>query len=206
MLRALIALAVAVIIVGASVLCALPFQSRVGHIVAFWPGIAVQWLFKPIGISFTDTLVFVSTLLFWWLSVWLVLRHVLPGRPISFDAALRCPYCKSRFELTWSRYWKDVSGLHVCSSCGRKSKLSTGFRYWGLYVPLLAISPFAVICVALLVYGTFVPRHDFEEHVRWFLGSPWFLGCFVVLCAPLFCIDRLFDARFRRLRVPKDAV
>jgi len=203
MRRALIALALGAIILGASVLCVLAFEPWIGRTVAFWPGFVVQRLLKLVGISVTNGVVFLSTLLFWWLAVWLALRFWLPGPPVfSNSAALICPFCKHQFPLTWRRYWKGTFGRHVCPSCGRSSKLRTGLLYWALYVPLLTITPFAALSFVLVVYRLVVPRH-FEEDVTWFLGSPWLVATLITLWAFLFPIDRMIDARFRKLHVPK---
>ncbi len=115
---------------------------------------------------------------------------------------MTCPFCTQSFPLTWRRYWKAPFGRHICPSCGRKSKLRTGFLYWALYVPLLMIAPFATLLVALLVYGLAFPR-SFEEDLAWFLGSPWSRIALLVLWVLLFPIDRMIDERFRKLQVPR---
>jgi len=205
MVRTVIALALAAIILGASTLCALPFESWIGRAVALWPGIMLQRLFRLVGISFTDGVVFLSTLLFWWLAVWLALRFWLSRTPeFSSSTALICPFCKHQFPLTWRRYWKNLSGRHVCPSCGQSSKIRGGFPYWALYLPLVSISPFAAIVFALAVYGFAVPKQHFDEDVTWFFASPWLVATLVALWALLFPIDRALDVRLRGLRAPKD--
>jgi len=204
MVRTIIALALAATIFGASILCALLFETWIGRAIALWPGIAVQRLLKLVGISFADKGVFLSTLLFWWLAVWLMLRFWLSRTPEFLNrTALTCPFCKHQFPLTWRRYWKNLSGRHVCPSCGQSSKVRTGWPYWVVYLPLLLISPFAVMSFASGIYGIVVPRHHFAEGVTWFLGSPWFVAILIALWALLFPIDRVFDVRLRGLQAPK---
>jgi len=207
MVRALVALALAATILGASVLFALPFGSRIGHMVAFWPGIAVRWLLKPVGIPMTGGLLSLSTLLFWWFVAWLVLLYAMPRRSVfSNEAALTCPFCKSRFPLTWRRYWRAAWGRHACPDCGRKSRLRTGLLYWALYVPAVTIAPFAAVCVGLVVYAVVVPPSVFEQGVMWFIEGPWLAGSLIASLVLLLPIDRAFDARFRSLEPPKDVV
>lgn len=204
MRRALIALALGTIILGTSVLClfVFDFEPWIGRTVAFWPGFVIQRLLKLVGISVTNGAVFLSTLLFWWLAVWLALRFWLRDSSVfSNSAALTCPFCKHRFPLTWRRYWKGTFGL-VCPSCGRMSKLRTGLLYWVLYMPLLTIIPFAALSFVLVVYRLIVPQR-FDEDLTWFFGSPWLVATLLAFWAFLLPIDRAVDARFRKLQIPK---
>lgn len=205
MVRATIAFALGAAILGASMLCALPFDTGIGRAIALWPGIAVQRLLKLVGISFADRGVFLSTLLFWWLAVSIMLRFWLSRTPGFLNrTALTCPFCKHQFPLTWRRYWTSLSGRHVCPSCEQRSKVRTGWPYWAVYLPLLLISPFAVVAFALGLYGIVVSRHHFNEGISWFLGSPWLVATLLALWALLFPIDRVFDVRLRGLQASKD--
>ena len=114
-----------------------------------------------------------------------------------------CPFCQHSFSLTWRRYWSAPLAKHACPRCGRKSKLSTGLIYWGVYVPLLIAAPFAIIFIALLAYGFAFPN-NLEENIVSFLCGPWLLIAWLGACALLFPIDRMVDARFRRLKAPTD--
>ena len=200
MRRALIALALGALIFGISLLCALAFEPSTGRMFALWPGIGVRRLLRLAGISTTNQFAFWPTVLFWWLAAWLVLRFGFQRSPLlSNHTGLTCPYCAHQFTLTWSRYLKSPFGRHVCPACGRNSRLRTGLRYWFLYLPLLLSSPFVVLLVGWMAYQVAFPRHA-EEHLPWFLGSPWPAVILAILFALLLPIDRAFNARFLKLR------
>src|SRR5687767_11510680 len=117
MVRMLIALALGATIFGASVICALPFEPWIARAISLWPGIAMQQLLELVGSSFAKRGVFLSTLLFWWLAAWLMLRIWLSRTPEFLNTtALTCPFCKHQFPLTWRRYWKHGRGRYVCPS------------------------------------------------------------------------------------------
>ena len=99
MRRALIALALAVLIVGASVLCFLAFEPALGPAFAFWPGFAAQRFLEALSVSATNRILFLPTLLFWWLVVWLVLRFGLPRLPVLSNSAAHPEPLKRR--STW---------------------------------------------------------------------------------------------------------
>ena len=37
---------------------------------------------------------------------------------------LECPYCRSKFKLTWKRYFLGPFSVHRCPECRRRSRLS----------------------------------------------------------------------------------
>lgn len=76
MRRVLIALGVAVIILGATTACFLLLEPTLGPRFAFWPGGAVQWLLEQFGVFTTNRIHLWVTLLFWWLAAWLVLGAI----------------------------------------------------------------------------------------------------------------------------------
>jgi len=78
MRRALIALAVALLIYGSSVACFLAFEPAIGPVTAFWPAVLFQLLLERAGIPTTNRIVVWPTLLFWWAAVWLALRVGMP--------------------------------------------------------------------------------------------------------------------------------
>lgn len=203
MRRVLIALALGIITLGTSIFCAVVFESLIDSTVALWPGLLVQRLLKTVGISITNGDVFLSTLLFWWLAAWLVLRSLITEAAVSNRATLTCPLCNHQFHLTWRRYWKAGFGRHVCPECGQRSKIRTGLLYWVLWALFFTITPFAVLSFALVVYQLVAPQYS-EESVIWFLGSRWLALTLIMLWAILLPIDREIDARFRKLTVPKD--
>ena len=170
---------------------------------ALWPGIFVRWLLKLAGISTPAQFVFWPTLLFWWLTVWLVLRFGLARSPrLAGPSALTCPFCTHQFPLTWRRYLTARFGRHVCPACGRRSTLGTGLVYWTLYAPLLLCAPFAALFIALLIYSVGFPQYS-EDDVVWFLGSPWLFAAFIASWALILPMDRALTARFLKLQAPK---
>jgi hypothetical protein len=98
MRRVLIALALAALILGASVLCFVAFEQTLGlsPLFAFWPGFAFQWILELFGISTTNRVVLWPTLLFWWLAVWLVLRFGWPRSPVLSNSAAHSEPLKQR--------------------------------------------------------------------------------------------------------------
>jgi hypothetical protein len=87
MRRVLIALALAALILGASVLCFLAFEPALGPAFAFWPGFAFQWLVEQLGIPTTNRIVLWPTLFFWWSVVWVALRFGWPRSPLLSNHA-----------------------------------------------------------------------------------------------------------------------
>ena len=119
---------------------------------------------------------------------------------------LRCPYCEHDFRLTWKRYWKSPFGTHTCPECGGKSKLSTGPGYWLVYLPALAISPLAVVVLAIIVSSIVAG----PEQTRKWLFTPH--GIEIALAGSILIpllvfppLDRMINTRFRKLRRMQEA-
>ena len=185
-------------------LCYVVFAPAIGRTFVLWPGFTVQRLLRLVDISITNQFVFWLTLLFWWFTVWLVLRFCLPrSRLMSGSAALTCPFCTHQFLLTWRRYWKAPFGRHVCPGCGKSSRLRAASLFWVLYLSFLIVTPIAALVLGLLVVQVTLPQHFKEEELAWFLGSPWVVVTLIVLLALLLPVDRAVDVRFRRLQAPK---
>jgi hypothetical protein len=111
---------------------------------------------------------------------------------------MNCPHCKAHITLTWRRYLKEPFGRHTCPECGRRSKLSTGWKYWLLYLPTLWLAPFFIIFVALFVDAVMFPR-QVESHIAALFAGPWLLITYLVLATGGVFIDRWADERMRRL-------
>ena len=91
MRRLIIALGVAIIILGATTTSFLLLEPTLGPNFAFWPGAAAQWLLEQFGVSTTNRIHPWATLLFWWAAAWVVLsaisrRNTLPNPGVHTDA------------------------------------------------------------------------------------------------------------------------
>jgi hypothetical protein len=88
MRRALIALVAAAVIVGATTVAFIFFEVALGPAFAFWPGFIVQRALEQVGILTTNRILPWTTLLFWWLAIWLALSLVSRRRPMQPNSAL----------------------------------------------------------------------------------------------------------------------
>ena len=79
---------------------------------------------------------------------------------------LACPHCGDSYFLTWSRYWREGSGKHVCPSCGLKSRLKVTPAYlvkalgtiWGSIAIAVAMCYSLTPATGYWLYFILVPR------------------------------------------------
>ena len=109
-----------------------------------------------------------------------------------------CPHCRHKFPLTWARYWREPFGRHTCPECRVRSTLSTGWKYWLLYLPALWLSPLLAIFIGLIAYAAIRPSGA-EDGMAEFFAGPWIFVAFFLLLGVCFAVDRIVDERYRRL-------
>jgi hypothetical protein len=81
MRRVLVALGLAVLVLGATIACFLAFEPALGPAFANWPGLGVQWLMEQLGVRMTNRLLPWASLGFWWLAFWVVLSTISRRTP-----------------------------------------------------------------------------------------------------------------------------
>ena len=96
MRRAAIALAIAIVITGATTLAYLWLEPRLSPMFAFWPGFIAQWALEHLGISTTNRILLWVTALFWWPVAWAALTgvtRVQPNPPVNAGARAGAAPC-----------------------------------------------------------------------------------------------------------------
>ena len=102
---------------------------------------------------------------------------------------MKCPYCSHSFPLTWRRYWTSFTGKHKCPNCGQRSQLEFTLPYVAFFLAVALVTLVLARVLSIVLFDDWRSAPGFRFRI----------GFYAVAFVTFTILDRLFDARLRRL-------